>query len=305
MLWLPAGLRSLTRGTASVFLALLRLRGLLSPPEALNGMYATRFYSGGGGKPGRRAGMVGTGLPVLENHHHPHAHALPPHPHPPPPQNYPPVYQGRLDGHRPHFQSHHHFHPHPHPQPNPALSHYHPHAALHQSRKKTWNFIHEKMSYDTFFTMKRLIERSRSVDEVLRWVTQNPGKISYNHYPIALQKIGQLLQAQQAPGPGTPGAGGNGSGAAPEGALASPTAVAGAGEGHYRQISEQQDFQTLCNAIVNDCTKFDNFSIVNCLYAVAALGKWVATRAVTVRLGFCCDFTGSNVPAANKVKLMK
>ncbi|KAG7455369.1 hypothetical protein MATL_G00255940 [Megalops atlanticus] len=184
-------------------------------------MYATRFYGGGGGgKPGRRAGVLGAGLPVLENHHHP----LPPPPH----QNYPPVYQGRLDSHRSHFQSHHHFHPHPqahphahaHPQP-----HYHPHAHLHHSRKKTWNFIHEKMSYDTFFTMKRLIERSHSVDEVLRW-----------------------------------------------GALASPTGGAGPGESHYRQISEQQDFQTLCDAIVSDCAKFDNFSIVNCLYAVAALG---------------------------------
>uniref|UniRef100_A0A3Q3EAB0 FAST kinase leucine-rich domain-containing protein n=1 Tax=Labrus bergylta TaxID=56723 RepID=A0A3Q3EAB0_9LABR len=83
----------------------------------------------------------------------------------------------------------------------------------------------------------RLIERSRRPDEVLRWVTQNPAKISHNHYPVALQKIGQLLQAPR------------------------------------RQILEHQDFQTLCNAIVNDCAKFDNFSIVNCLYAVAALGE--------------------------------
>ncbi|KAJ8268446.1 hypothetical protein COCON_G00136180 [Conger conger] len=224
-------------------------------------MYATRFYGGGGGgKPGRRAGMVGTGLP-----------------------NYPPLYQGRLDGHRPHFQGHqHHFHPHP--QPHPAPSHCHPHAGLYQSRKKTWNFIHEKMSYDTFFTMKRLIERSHGVDEVLRWVTQNPGKISYNHYPIALQKIGQLLQAQQTAGAATSGAGagGNGGGTPSEGALASPTAVTGSGEGHYRQISEQQDFQTLCNAIVNDCGKFDNFSIVNCLYAVAALGLPSDSQVVQV-----------------------
>uniref|UniRef100_A0A3Q3N0P2 Fas-activated serine/threonine kinase n=1 Tax=Mastacembelus armatus TaxID=205130 RepID=A0A3Q3N0P2_9TELE len=79
----------------------------------------------------------------------------------------------------------------------------------------------------------RLIERSRRPDEVLRWVTQNPAKISHNHYPVALQKIGQLLQST---------------------------------------ILEHQDFQTLCNAIVSDCAKFDNFSIVNCLYAVAALG---------------------------------
>lgn len=107
--------------------------------------------------------------------------------------------------------------------------------------------MHEKMSYDTFFTMKRLIDRSRTVDEVLRWVTQNPGKISYNHYPIALLKIGQILQQ-----------GGTGS--------------CLNGESHYSQVSEQMDFQTLCNSIIKDSSKFDHFSIVNCLYAVAALG---------------------------------
>eukprot|EP00062_Callorhinchus_milii_P024281 gi/632984023/ref/XP_007908935.1/ PREDICTED: fas-activated serine/threonine kinase [Callorhinchus milii] len=127
-----------------------------------------------------------------------------------------------------------------------------PHQAKHSGRKphhakkKTWNFIHEKVSYDTFFTMKRLIDRSRTVDEVLRWVTQNPGKVSFNHYPIALQKIGQVVQ-QQSPSAGT-------------------------GDSHYTRVSEHEDFQTLCDSIINDCSKFDNFSIVNCLYAVAALG---------------------------------
>uniref|UniRef100_U3KFA8 Fas activated serine/threonine kinase n=1 Tax=Ficedula albicollis TaxID=59894 RepID=U3KFA8_FICAL len=91
--------------------------------------------------------------------------------------------------------------------------------------------------YDTFFTMKRLIERSRSVGEVLRWVTQNPGKVSASHYPIALHKLGQLLQQQ----PGPP-------------------------------VLEQPEFHVLCQAIVSGCAKFDNFSIVNCLYAAAALG---------------------------------
>ncbi|NWI61113.1 FASTK kinase, partial [Calyptomena viridis] len=35
---------------------------------------------------------------------------------------------------------------------------------------------------------------------------------------------------------------------------------------------EQPEFHALCQAIVSGCAKFDNFSIVNCLYAAAALG---------------------------------
>lgn len=131
------------------------------------------------------------------------------------------------------------------------------------------------MSYDTFFTMKRLIERSRRPDEVLRWVTQNPAKISHNHYPVALQKIGQLLQA--AP---PPRGGGNETETEPAGG-------GGAEGGDARQILEHQDFQTLCNAIVNDCAKFDNFSIVNCLYAVAALGKLINFQSPQVSLTDC------------------
>ncbi|XP_009887492.1 PREDICTED: fas-activated serine/threonine kinase, partial [Charadrius vociferus] len=114
-------------------------------------------------------------------------------------------------------------------------------------KRKSWNFIHEKMSYDTFFTMKRLIERSRSVGEVLRWVTQNPSKVSASHYPIALHKLGQLLQQQQQ------------------------ATVNGESRGPG-QVLEQPEFQTLCQAIISGCSKFDNFSIVNCLYAAAALG---------------------------------
>ncbi|KAE8277440.1 Fas-activated serine/threonine kinase [Larimichthys crocea] len=255
-------------------------------------MYATRLYStaggggggggggaGGGVKQGRRAGLA-----MLEA---PHPHL--PHPAPPPPAY--PLYQGRPDAHRgAHFHHHYHPHPHPHPHPQPAHlapppmpPHYQHHAHFHTyggggaaaggataagSKKKMWNFIHEKMSYDTFFTMKRLIERSRRPDEVLRWVTQNPAKISHNHYPVALQKIGQLLQA-------TPPRGG--------GDNADAEATGGGAEGgDGRQILEHQDFQTLCNAIVNDCAKFDNFSIVNCLYAVAALGLPSDSQVVQV-----------------------
>ncbi|NXK42241.1 FASTK kinase, partial [Piprites chloris] len=97
--------------------------------------------------------------------------------------------------------------------------------------------------------MKRLIERSRSVGEVLRWVTQNPGKVSASHYPIALHKLGQLLQQQPGLPPG-----------------------AGVGRGPAGQVLEQPEFHALCQAIVSGCAKFDNFSIVNCLYAAAALG---------------------------------
>ncbi|KAM9349485.1 fas-activated serine/threonine kinase [Symphorus nematophorus] len=222
--------------------------------------------------------------------HPPHPH-LPHHPAPPPPAY--PLYQGRPDAHRgAHF--HHHYHPHPQPAhlaPPPLPPHYphhphHPHFHAYgggapaggaaggggsSSKKKTWNFIHEKMSYDTFFTMKRLIERSRRPDEVLRWVTQNPAKISHNHYPVALQKIGQLLQATPPPR----GASDDGDGEAAGGG-------GGAEGGDARQILEHQDFQTLCNAIVNDCAKFDNFSIVNCLYAVAALGLPSDSQVVQV-----------------------
>ncbi|NWR66445.1 FASTK kinase, partial [Bucorvus abyssinicus] len=95
--------------------------------------------------------------------------------------------------------------------------------------------------------MKRLIERSRSVGEVLRWVTQNPGKVSASHYPIALHKLGQLLQQH------------------------GQAAVNGESRGPGPML-EQPEFQTLCQAIISGCAKFDNFSIVNCLYAAAALG---------------------------------
>ncbi|NXS71824.1 FASTK kinase, partial [Pandion haliaetus] len=98
--------------------------------------------------------------------------------------------------------------------------------------------------------MKRLIERSRSVGEVLRWVTQNPSKVSASHYPIALHKLGQLLQQQQQQGQATVNGESRGPG----------------------QMLEQPEFQTLCQAIISGCSKFDNFSIVNCLYAAAALG---------------------------------
>uniref|UniRef100_A0A3Q3PYE2 RAP domain-containing protein n=1 Tax=Monopterus albus TaxID=43700 RepID=A0A3Q3PYE2_MONAL len=203
---------------------------------------------------------------MLEAPHPPHPH-LPHHPHPAPPPPAYPLYQSRPDAHRgAHF---HHYHPQPgHLAPPPLPPHYQHHTHFHTygggapvggaaigSKKKTWNFIHEKMSYDTFFTMKRLIERSQRPDEVLRWVTQNPAKVSHNHYPIALQKIGQLLQT-------TP-----------------PLRTRG------DDADTEADFQTLCSAIISDCAKFDNFSIVNCLYAVAALGLPSDSQVVQVLEG--------------------
>ncbi|XP_062382190.1 fas-activated serine/threonine kinase [Sardina pilchardus] len=271
MPYLPHRLGCLTLGKFP-----LPHQDLSQPTALLHSMYTTRLYSGSGGKPGRRVGLVGAGPPMLENHHHHHHHhPLPHHPQVQTPQSYPPVYQGRLDGHRPHYQTlHQHYHSHPQSQ-HLSSQHYQQNAHLHHAKKKTWNFIHEKMSYDTFFTMKRLIDRSRGVDEVLRWVTQNPGKISHNHYPIALQKIGQLLLLQQA---GVAGSG------PVEGTLVTSPGGSG-GENPCRQILDNPDFQTLCNAIVNDCSKFDNFSIVNCLYAVAALGLPSDSQIVQVLEG--------------------
>ncbi|XP_013994662.2 FAST kinase domain-containing protein 3, mitochondrial isoform X1 [Salmo salar] len=277
MLWLHSGLGLLSCGSIIIPSPLCPRHAHRPSVLALAGMHAARLYSsggrgGGGGKPGRRPGLGGRGLPMLENHHPHHVHT--------PTPSYPPLYQGRPDPHRgPHFHSHHHqqhYHPHlappPLPPPMPLYAQLHHHATVGAAgnKKKTWNFIHEKMSYDTFFTMKRLIERSHRGDEVLRWVTQNPGKISHNHYPIALQKIGQLLHA------GAAGGGGGDS----EAALV-PRAGGGV-ENEGRQILEHQDFQTLCNAIVSDCVKFDNFSIVNCLYAVAALGLPSDSQVVQV-----------------------
>lgn len=48
---------------------------------------------------------------------------------------------------------------------------------------------------------------------------------------------------------------------------------AGDGRGPAGQVLEQPEFHALCQAIVSGCAKFDNFSIVNCLYAAAALGE--------------------------------
>ncbi|XP_054625153.1 fas-activated serine/threonine kinase [Dunckerocampus dactyliophorus] len=236
----------------------------LSPVAAASqAMYATRLYSAAGGGGGVKAGKRG-GLTVLEAPT-PHLHQ---HRAPLPPPEYS-LYQGRPGDHRG-AHLHHHYHP-QHtplaPPPMPSHCQHHGHflsvgipVTRSGGKKKSWNFIHEKMSYDTFFTMKRLIERSQRPDEVLRWLTQNPAKISHNHYPIALHKIAQLLQAAPPP----------------------PVDDAATATKCGRHVLEHPDFLLLCDAIINDCSKFDNFSIVNCLYAVAALGLRSDSQVVQV-----------------------
>ncbi|XP_030920758.1 fas-activated serine/threonine kinase [Geospiza fortis] len=58
----------------------------------------------------------------------------------------------------------------------------------------------------------------------------------------------------------------------PSAAPTGPPAGSGDGCGPAGQVLEQPEFHVLCQAIVSGCAKFDNFSIVNCLYAAAALG---------------------------------
>lgn len=148
--------------------------------------------------------------------------------------------------------------------PPPALHHHAPyHGAPPPARKKTWSFIRDSLSYDTFFTMKRLIERSQRTDEVLRWISQNPSKVSHSHLAVALQRISQLLQAPPLI-PETP----------PSASEAPPSAaeVGGAKAGERKWTLEHRDFLSLCDAIERDVRKFDNFSLVTSLYAAANIG---------------------------------
>ncbi|KAF1383118.1 hypothetical protein PFLUV_G00127980 [Perca fluviatilis] len=250
-------------------------------------MYATRLYSPAGGGGGAGGGVGGVkqgrraGLAVLEAPHH-----LPHHPHPAQPPPSFPLYQGRPDAHRgAHF--HPHYHPHPHPQPAhlappPLPSHYQHHAHYH-SYGGGAQAARRQQEED--------VELHPREDE-LRHVLHHEAP----HRALAAPRRGPALghaeprQDLPQPLPGGPaedrtaaagraGASANaGAGArehAPAGGDTDAEAARGgaAAEGaDGRQVLEHQDFQTLCNAIVNDCAKFDNFSIVNCLYAVAALG---------------------------------
>ncbi|KAK7877639.1 hypothetical protein WMY93_031651 [Mugilogobius chulae] len=162
--------------------------------------------------------------------------------------------------------------------PPPALHHQLGHAPAHRAlpttRKKTWSFVHD-LSYDTFFTMKRLIERSRRPDEVLRWISQNPSKVSQSHLAVALQRIAQLLPAP------------------PPAAEATPLSSGGGAKADRKQILEHQDFVFLCDAVERDCGKFDNFSLVTCLYAAATLGLSPSSSLVSVLESECERRVGS------------
>nr|XP_028606922.1 fas-activated serine/threonine kinase [Podarcis muralis] len=72
------------------------------------------------------------------------------------------------------------------PEPGPP----HPAAAPEESPERRSSFV----------ALKRLLERSRSVPELLRWLWQNPGRVSGAHYALALGHLGRLLP----PGKGGP-----------------------------------------------------------------------------------------------------
>lgn len=187
-------------------------------------------------------------------------------------------------------------------KPQVGLAYRHGHAPSHRApppaRKKSWSFIHpDSLSYDTFFTMKRLIERSQRPEEVLRWICQNPSKVCHSHFVVALQRLAQLIQAPPPSGEAPPTVTETPATipeAPPpiaedpptdikippskaENALteAPPTdAQEGGAKAADRKwtLEHDADFLSLCDAIVRDVGKFNNFSLVNCLYAAAALG---------------------------------
>lgn len=159
--------------------------------------------------------------------------------------------------------------------PPPALYHLQADHAPFQraplpARKKTWTFITDSLSYDTFFTMKRLIERSQRTDEVLRWISQNPSKVSHSHLAVALQRISQLLQAM-APRPETTPSRHETTPPGPE-TTATEAEVGGAKVGDRKWTLEHHDFLSLCDAIERNATKLDNYSLVNSLYSTANIG---------------------------------
>ncbi|XP_053265727.1 fas-activated serine/threonine kinase [Podarcis raffonei] len=113
------------------------------------------------------------------------------------------------------------------PEPGPP----HPAAAPEGSPERRSSFL----------ALKRLLERSRSVPELLRWLWQNPGRVSGAHYALALGHLGRLLP----PGEGGP---------------------------RLEALLHQPDFQHLSRAVARRCAHFDDATLVRCLQASAALG---------------------------------
>ena len=112
----------------------------------------------------------------------------------------------------------------------------------------------DKVNYDTFFTMKRLLERSRTPEELLRWLVQNPTKVSPSHYPVALQRLAQLLQQQHQ-------------------GMAKEVGNKKAEDDRSSLTTNGQELQMLYQGIIKHCPQFDNYGVVNCLYALAAMGE--------------------------------
>ncbi|CAI5789444.1 fas-activated serine/threonine kinase [Podarcis lilfordi] len=113
------------------------------------------------------------------------------------------------------------------PKPGPP----HPAAAPEESPERRSSFV----------ALKRLLERSRSIPELLRWLWQNPGRVSGAHYALALGHLGRLLP----PGKGGP---------------------------RLEPLLLQPDFQHLSRAVARRCAHFDDATLVRCLQASAALG---------------------------------
>ncbi|XP_053116354.1 fas-activated serine/threonine kinase isoform X4 [Hemicordylus capensis] len=102
--------------------------------------------------------------------------------------------------------------------------------------------LRRRSSHDTFLAVRQLLERARSCGELLRWLVQNPDKVSAGHYALALQRLRRLFpRGSRRPGP-------------------------------PRLLLEQPDFQALTRAVASSCADFDHASLVRCLRASAALG---------------------------------
>ncbi|CAL9689467.1 unnamed protein product [Knipowitschia caucasica] len=117
-------------------------------------------------------------------------------------------------------------------------------------------------SHATVSTMKRLIQTSGRPAQVLRWISQNPSKVSNIHLVVALQRIAQLLQAP------------------PPCARAPPPR-------DRKWILGQEAFLSLCEDITRVCDKIDNFDLVTSLNAAESLGLRPRSPLLAALLSEC------------------